>query len=252
MKIGVTERGDAGIDFSWIPLLKTVDGAILITKKMSDAFIRCVMAAETPVILHCTCTGWGSTWMEPNVPFYDVQLDFLRKLLDMGFPADRTVLRLDPVIPNEEGLERAQNVLEYAKEILPEKFRVRFSVVDDYPHVRQRMADAGHGPLYENTRGMTRYRADEWEKRAVAELLFRYPFSYEACAEDWAAQYEHITCTGCVNKEDIIRMGLDPSGMPLWENQQGRKDCHCLTCKTELLTNKKRCSNKCMYCYWHD
>lgn len=259
MKIGITERGDAGIDFSWVPFLKTVDGAVIITKQMSDAFNNLIMAAERPVIVHCTCTGWGGSWMEPNVQPMDVQIGYLKKLLDMGFPEDRVVLRVDPIIPNEEGLCRAETVLKYASHILPERFRVRFSVFDDYPHVRERMARACHSPIYtdewSNRSDPYRYRANDTEKKAVASLLSRYPFSYEACAEDWimhwAAHYTDIKCIGCVNGFDIRRMGLEvPRAFS--ENPQGRKDCHCLSCKTELLTGKKRCPNGCMYCYWHD
>lgn len=40
MKIGVTERGDAGIDFSWKDKSHTVDGMILITKAINNAFLR--------------------------------------------------------------------------------------------------------------------------------------------------------------------------------------------------------------------
>lgn len=255
MKIGITERGDAGIDFSWIPMLKTVDGAILITKKMSDAFNKCVMSAEKPVIIHCTCTGWGGTYMESNVQPYEEQLAYLQRLIGMGFPINRVVLRLDPIIPNEEGLRRAENVLEYmchrSPRYQPEKLRVRFSVVDEYPHIRERLAKAGVSSIYEDVSGMSRYRADVNEKRAVAALLSKYPFAYEACAEDWALRYMKVDCIGCVSRNDMEIMGLSVPGT-LWENQQGRKDCHCLTCKTELLSNKKRCPNGCLYCYWHD
>ena len=74
MKIGVTERGDAGIDFTWVNKLKnrTVDGAILITKNVNDTFIKNVMDLYkngfTQIIVHCTCTGHGRTIIEPNVP----------------------------------------------------------------------------------------------------------------------------------------------------------------------------------------
>ena len=36
--IGITERGDAAIDYSWIRKLDSVDGAILITKNVSQMF----------------------------------------------------------------------------------------------------------------------------------------------------------------------------------------------------------------------
>ena len=40
MKIGITERGDAGLDFTWYNAVKTnkVDGAVLITKNITSEF----------------------------------------------------------------------------------------------------------------------------------------------------------------------------------------------------------------------
>lgn len=35
MKIGITERGDPSIDFTWTKKLDKVDGAILITKNLT-------------------------------------------------------------------------------------------------------------------------------------------------------------------------------------------------------------------------
>ena len=45
MKIGITERGDAGIDLSWESKLKydAIDGAVLITKNITDRFREVVM-----------------------------------------------------------------------------------------------------------------------------------------------------------------------------------------------------------------
>ena len=36
-KIGITERGDAGLDVSWVGKLDAVDGAVVITKCLSPA-----------------------------------------------------------------------------------------------------------------------------------------------------------------------------------------------------------------------
>lgn len=70
MKIGITEYGDAGVDFRWENKLKEIDGVILITKNLNDTFIKKVLnhMSEIPIVVHCTCTGWGHTRMEPNVP----------------------------------------------------------------------------------------------------------------------------------------------------------------------------------------
>lgn len=39
MRIGITERGDASIDYSWVDKVSNIDGAILITKNLTDKFI---------------------------------------------------------------------------------------------------------------------------------------------------------------------------------------------------------------------
>lgn len=40
MKIGVTERGDPSIDFTWTKKLDKMDGCILITKNLTDKVIE--------------------------------------------------------------------------------------------------------------------------------------------------------------------------------------------------------------------
>jgi hypothetical protein len=57
--IGITERGDAGLDLSWADRLSEVDGAILITKNPRPKFQKVVMEASKPVIIHFTVTGYG-------------------------------------------------------------------------------------------------------------------------------------------------------------------------------------------------
>lgn len=73
LKIGITERGDAGIDFSWYDKIKQelVGGAILITKNVNKEFAHKVLDLYEEgfkIIVHCTCTGYGGTALEPNVP----------------------------------------------------------------------------------------------------------------------------------------------------------------------------------------
>ena len=102
MRIGITERGDAGLDFSWKEKLYMLDCAVLITKNMNDRFIENVCYAYEKgykLIVHFTCTGLGDTEFEPNVPHYEKQIGQLRKLINSGFPKSHCVLRIDPIVP---------------------------------------------------------------------------------------------------------------------------------------------------------
>lgn len=247
MKIGITERGDAGIDFTWTQKLDSVDGAIIISKKLSPQLIDALLAAQKPVVFHCSCTGWGGSWLEPNNPDYVTQLENLRELVNKGFPADNIVLRIDPIFPSPEGMARVCNVLNYVTvHNVPVK-RFRISVYDEYKHAKERIIASGHDAFYNGS-----FYANHDMMQFVIFTLTKYPFVFETCAEDMLSQNSNsFIQTGCVSAKDIELMGLTlPDDIS--ENLQNRNGCHCLGVKTELLENRKRCPNGCLYCYWKD
>lgn len=251
MRIGITERGDASIDYSWVDKVSNIDGAILITKNLTDKFIQTVVNLHnsgTRLIVHATCTGLGGTTFEPNVHGYKWQLTQLKKLIDAGFPASHCVLRIDPIFPSEQGLRRVCEVLHEFEHLSTGVTRIRISVYDEYRHVKERLKANGYQPCYGN-----RFYASNQQMSSVAHVLSRFPYRFEVCAEDILAQnfpqtFEQI---GCVSTKDLTVLGIKTVSN-LSENGQKRNGCHCLTCKTELLANKFRCPNQCIYCYWRD
>lgn len=253
MNIGITERGDASFDYSWVNKLLTnsVDGVILITKSITDEFIlqvlRCYEVFEN-IVVHCTCTGLGGSPIEPNVPTYQTQLSQLKHLINCGFPKDKCVLRIDPIIPTDYGINALTSVIRYTYDLnlLPD-MRVRVSIVDNYLHVRNRFIDAGLQPLYRGS-----YSANESEINRVNRWLAKFPnVKFECCAEDKlvGGNIEHY---GCVSKKEIDLFHMDVNVNELWKNPQNRAMCQCLSCKVELLENKHRCAHGCLYCYWSD
>ena len=104
VRIGVTERGDAGLDFAWMNKSHSVDGMILITKHLSYAFIDRIV--KTNAIVHATITGNGGTIYEPNVPPLSISKQYFSKLVERIGP-DRVVLRIDPIIPTDSGIAKA-------------------------------------------------------------------------------------------------------------------------------------------------
>lgn len=114
IKIGVTDRGDAGWDLGWADKLGIVDGAIIITKHLSPGCLDKLLSAYDngyKLILHCGCTGWGGTKIEPGAPSYQEQFQRLVSLIDQGFPIENCVLRIDPIFPTPNGLRRVEAVL---------------------------------------------------------------------------------------------------------------------------------------------
>lgn len=246
MKVGITERGDAGIDLSWKSKLNNVDGAVLITKNITNEFINTVMSSKIPLIVHCTCTGWGGSSLEPNVPKFTVQLNQLKKLIGSGFPSNNCVLRIDPIFPSETGLSKVEQVLNTFLSMKLGVSRIRISIVDEYKHVKERYKEHNWHPIYQN-----RFYPDTVQLKNVAAMLSKYPqLTFETCAEDKLAMLcANVISLGCVSKKDLEIMRLSTPDI-LKENPQNRTGCHCLSCKTELLTNKHPCKNGCVYCYW--
>lgn len=249
MKIGITERGDASRDFSWLNSLDKVDGAILITKNVTDKFIDTVLENEDKIIVHATITGYGATKVEPNVMTAKESLEQLKKLMKKGFPAERIVLRVDPIIPTEKGILLAERVIRdgYALGLR----RVRISVIDMYQHVKTRFrAEKLPLPYGED------FSASEEQFRLVDGLVsaLQYRFhdlSIESCGETKLKNPEPL---GCISEKDLAILGI-----PFPQNSQAlaptgyqRACCHCLSCKKELLANNHRCENGCLYCYWKD
>lgn len=252
MRIGITERGDAGINLSWISKMDTVDGVVLITKKITKLFSSNVLDLYKrgyKIILHCTCTGYGETELEPNVPPYKEQLDALKSLIDNGFPADHCVLRIDPIFPSEKGLNRVHEVLKYFYSLNTGVTRIRISVVDEYKHIKERYRAKGWTPLYGDN-----FQASDEQLQYVIDNLAMYQQTYEICAENRLYQlavnkYPYLfEVAGCISNKDLQIMGTIVRTMNL--NPQNRNGCHCLSCKTELLTDRKPCSNGCVYCFW--
>lgn len=251
-KIGATDGGDAGLDLSWENKMNSVDGAILITKCISPDFVDGVLRFRDKLIVHSTITGYGGTVLEPYVPRPYEQYDATVQLVKKGFPKERVVVRVDPIIPTAKGVSRALNVL---KTFMDAGFqRYRISMIDMYPHVRERFKQAGIPAPYGGN-----FSPGKAQEIAVDAMLaeaiayWQYIGNYkedlriEACAEPGITNA--IQC-GCVSEYDLQLMGLIQEGEALDDVGYQRRHCLCYSGKVELLTDRKPCPHQCLYCFW--
>lgn len=230
---GITERGDAARDLSWTNEINKVSMAILITKNIdSTVFQETAILYKHKVIVHATITGFGSTYLEPNVSPPHVTLEALSKFIKV-FPASQVVLRVDPIIPTEIGLRRVYDILNKA----PEGIRLRFSFIDNYKHISERGVRLP----------WTTFHAPRELQAAGVKLLhsFEYKFHIESCGEE-SLLIPTAWKIGCISKIDCDIFNI-PSTNKIGAQ---RKACLCLAGKTELLTNRHPCPNQCSYCYW--
>ena len=237
IKVGITERGDAGIDLSWVTKLNMMELAfvIVITKNLNEKFINELISYKNKLILHVTCTGYANTIYEPNVP--NTQLEWLRILINKGFPIEQIVLRIDPIIPTINGIKLTKNVLKSFKNEGIK--RVRYSFIDMYPHVAKRFADAGLPHPYNGQFNPTQEMINN-----TLNMFKLFPYyEFESCAE----YTKHRL--GCISYKDFEILGITISSNIYFGSSYQRIGCLCPSMKTELLTNRNRCSHKCLYCY---
>ena len=261
--IGMTEAGDAGRDLSWYNSLISNDayaGAILITKFGQSPFFQKkaldLFKNHKPCIIHFGCTGWGATPMEPGNVEPETLIKSIRDFIDAGFPAENCVLRIDPIIPSDEGIERAKNVVTLAGKYIPDVKRIRISIYDDYHSARAEMVKRGYKPIDNITKWKSEIerRPTEYQVATVANALLSvcHPNQiFELCAEPELQAYmpDRFNWFGCLSQKDCDIMGIAvPKGTGI--NGQNRFGCRCLRMKHELLSNKRRCPNNCAYCYW--
>lgn len=232
MRIGITERGDAAFDKDWIDALnnKEVQAAIIISKGLPEEINQ-----FSNIIFHATTSGYGGTYLEPNVqPF----AQRLHDLAENDFPKDRVVIRIDPIIPNTDGIALAYQVAELAYSLGYRRFR--YSYLDIYPHVKRRFAKIGKPVPSDFDLSLA--------NRAIANFERLYPDStWESCGETATPDYHKI---GCISKKDLDILGIQVTALKGSSNQ--RHSCLCPACKTELLNHRGRCPHSCIYCYWCD
>ena len=70
-----------------------------LTKCVSPSFLKAVLEHKEKIIVHATFTGYGRSVVEPCVPPPYEEFDAILQLVKNGFPRERIVIRIDPIIP---------------------------------------------------------------------------------------------------------------------------------------------------------
>lgn len=236
--IGCTESSE--VSFNLDVFDRLYDGNIIITKRLTTKLIDKLVENKDKIILHLTCTGWGGSELEPFVPKLETTRKKFGELIEKGFPIEHCVLRIDPIIPTEDGIDRMFGVLKAFCNTGIE--RVRFSILDMYDHVKKRFREANLEVPYET------FHAPLEIRKTIYNILLdfgkEYKFDVESCAEPG------IESISCLSQKDIDILGLTDK-IKLVGNKGQRSNCSCPINKTSLFKTKpERCLQKCLYCFW--
>ena len=232
-KIGITEKGDAALDTSWVDWVANGNAAILISKNPVVLFQKVKLLTVKPnIIVHATITGNGGTEYEPNVPEWEDAIEGLYSFLEM-FGPERTVLRIDPIIPTKKMLQNSLDVYNRVKKDLGKDMcRVRISFFDSYKHVQERMEKKGVEIPYTDFNAPLKLRESIWKKMGKPEI----------CGE------VGMPVTACISERDCQILGV----IPFKGRAEQRTACACLSNKYELLSKPHPCTHQCIFCYWKD
>lgn len=240
--IGITETGDPSQHMDIFDRL--YDANIIITKSLiTEEFIQKLVENKEKIILHLTVTGMGGSRIEPHVQTKEVSHVWFKKLLDAGFPVEQCVLRIDPCIPTDKGIQTATDVIELFSDTGIK--RVRFSSLDLYKHVKKRFNEENIKPPHDDFHAPKK-NIDKLYN-SLKTVCDKYNMILETCAEDLDNKDAMV---GCVSQKDIDILGLSDKIKLIGSSEQ-RKGCLCPNNKRELIRCKPtQCGNKCLYCFW--
>jgi len=243
-RFGTTEISDPSFHLEIFDNL--YDGNLIITKRLTPKLIEKLIQHKSKIILHITCTGLGGSKVEPFVPTKETTHIHTLELIEKGFPVEQIVLRVDPIIPTNRGLNTAFSVIELFKDTGIK--RIRISFLDIYNHVKERFKENNIPLPYEN------FHADELTReKAIFEIIKIFPnYDIEFCGEPPTTTFPNLMSIPCLSQKDIDILGLTDK-IELIGNKEARTHCGCPQNKSELIKDKpKRCPNKCLYCFWKD
>lgn len=274
-KIATTETYDPTLCIDeWVHRDKEFDFLLYITKVLNPKVIRILTDEKSPWawmnkpgVLHLTVTGWGCEEMEPNVPIPLVEFNMLKKLFAAGYPKERVVLRIDPIIPTERGISAFFFMVNMG--IVKDITRYRSSIMQLYQHSAARLKETEEwdeinsiykGKFFPDIEELKRIDFFNRIKKTIdgAREDIRNDYGvtkelhFESCATKLLSNcgFENI---GCMSERDLLINDLEPDKLNIPRGSQ-RSRCMCLM-KHQLIPGgykRGRCPHKCAYCYLKD
>jgi DNA repair photolyase len=231
-KIGITELGEPSLDYSWKEKMTKIKMGILITKNLDHKLIESILEFKHKLIVHVTCTGYGGSILEPNIPEPEIIYHNVKQLISKGFSIEQLVLRIDPIIPTTKGLKTAEKVLKLFKNLGIK--RVRYSFLKILPNVYKNFNKNDIKLPYNTIEPPIEL------KQKAYRVLKRYEriYTIEGCSEK---KYN----LACISKKDVKILDKN---IQLKQNDSNRIHCNCPANKFQLL-EKNKCPNECIYCY---
>ncbi len=216
------------------------------TKTLTDEFIQICILEKHRIFLHVNITGMGRTTFEPAIPTVRQTFFQIKKLISLGFPQKQILILVNPVLPNENGLNALKLLLRVFTEFKPLRLRfVRLSVLY-YRQLENNNFVVGNNNIL---------------KRDSTKLIMLYLTNNQGFFKDYYKLIEDYQSIISVDKGDEYLIGIRellPFG---FKNEWIDSDCKrhkLITYENNnrfkpvlnLLSNSSavRCANRCLLC----
>ena len=227
---------------------KLTDINIINTKNITDEFINICIENKNKIYLHINITGMGQTRFEPNIPTVKYIFFVIKKLIDLGFPQKQILVIVNPILPNDNGLNALKLLLKLFTEYKFLRLRfVRFNVLQYY--------------VNENNQKIIKNK--NITNRNEIKPYLNYLINSDSFWKDYYKLLDEYKSIVSVDSGDEALIGVRElmafSINNEWINSDNTRDKIIHYEKgnkykpiVNLLSEKKaiRCSNRCLLCSW--
>lgn len=248
--LGITRNYEPSQDLTLFYRLKDIN--IIITKDLRNpVFQNLLLQNKGKIILHVNVTGWGSTPVESKIPHPATTFNIVTNLINQGFPKNQMVLRIDPIIPNETGLNAFELVLSTFAKLKIQ--RCRISLLRLFPFIQQRVGFLQTSqllgcPYYSDVEGKIFQTPSKKHIQQVMEICSKYEseYNFEYC--DLNHFHDNDYTLGCISNKDLEIMGYTDIMFNPGKTKNDKSKCSCPGSVIELMQYKKQCNNHCLFC----
>ncbi len=106
----------------WTRLITEIN--IIETRNLTPEFIEFCLSRRDYIFLHVKISGMGASPLEPNIPTPKAMFLMLKSLVDRGFPRNRILICVDPIIANSNGIRAIKLLLRVFTEL--KELRLRY------------------------------------------------------------------------------------------------------------------------------
>lgn len=105
---------DPSLNYDWVNKLTEIN--IINTKKLNQELCDIFLTHKNKIFLHVNITGMGMTPFEPNIPSVKTMFDYLKYLVNNGFPINQILIVINPILSNDNGLKALKLLLKVLTE----------------------------------------------------------------------------------------------------------------------------------------